>query len=186
MATGGSVALSLIPGGTKEEPAVSVESDIAKIIAQEQGLVFDRFDEDIAYRIGAHVREAANAVGKGIAVGVWLWDRTLCIGMTAGASSHNLVWAERKLGTVRLLHKSSYRVVLERGDKPRLLEPGWAADPTTYAIAGGAFPINVKGVGFVGAVAVSGLPERDDHGFAVAAICAALGRDPKDWMLPAA
>ncbi|RYE71793.1 MAG: hypothetical protein EOP19_31390, partial [Hyphomicrobiales bacterium] len=97
----------------EEETAVSVESDLKKIVEQEQGLVFDRFDEDVAYGIGAHVRGAAKAIGKGIAVGVWLWDRTLCVGMTAGASSHNLVWAERKLGTVRLLHKSSYRLVLE-------------------------------------------------------------------------
>jgi uncharacterized protein (UPF0303 family) len=162
---------------------VSSEADIEKIVAQEQGLVFERFDEDIAYRLVGHVRDAANAAGKGIAVGVYLWDRTLCIGMTAGASSHNLTWAERKVGTVRLLHKSSYRLVLERGDKPRLLEPSWAADPASYAIAGGAFPIHVKGLGFVGAISTSGLPERDDHGFGVAAVCAALGRDPAEWML---
>ncbi len=162
---------------------MSSEADIEKIVAQEQGLVFERFDEDIAYRLVGHVRDAANAAGKGIAVGVYLWDRTLCIGMTAGASSHNLTWAERKVGTVRLLHKSSYRLVLERGDKPRLLEPSWAADPASYAIAGGAFPIHVKGLGFVGAISTSGLPERDDHGFGVAAVCAALGRDPAEWML---
>ncbi len=162
---------------------MSSEADIEKIVAQEQGLVFERFDEDIAFALVGHVRDAANAAGKGIAVGVYLWDRTLCIGMTAGASSHNLTWAERKVGTVRLLHKSSYRLVLERGDKPRLLEPSWAADPASYAIAGGAFPIHVKGLGFVGAISTSGLPERDDHGFGVAAVCAALGRDPAEWML---
>lgn len=162
---------------------MSIEGDIEQIVEQEQGLVFERFDEDIAYGLVGHVRDAAKAAGKGIAVGVYLWDRTLCIGLTAGASSHNLTWAERKVGTVRLLHKSSYRLVLERGDKPRLLEPSWAADPASYAIAGGAFPIHVKGLGFVGAISTSGLPERDDHGFGVAAVCAALGRDPADWML---
>jgi len=162
---------------------VSSEADIEKIVAQEQGLIFEKFDEDIAFALVGHVRDAANAAGKGIAVGVYLWDRTLCIGLTAGASSHNLTWAERKVGTVRLLHKSSYRLVLERGDKPRLLEPSWAADPASYAIAGGAFPIHVRGLGFVGAISTSGLPERDDHGFGVAAVCAALGRDPADWML---
>jgi uncharacterized protein (UPF0303 family) len=163
---------------------MSAESDIQKIIAQEQGLAFERFDEDTAFAIGSHIRDAANAAGKGIAYGVYLWDRTLMSGMTKGASSHNGIWAERKVGTVRLLHKSSYRLVLERGDKPRLLEPSWAADIKDYAIAGGAFPIHVKGLGFVGAIAVSGLPERDDHGYGVAAVCAVLGLDAKDWMLP--
>jgi len=165
---------------------MSAESDIQQIIAQEQGLAFEQFDEDTAFAIGSHIRAAANAAGKGVAYGVYLWDRTLLFGMTRGASSHNGIWAERKVGTVRLLHKSSYRLVLERGDKPRLLEPSWAADIKDYAIAGGAFPIHVSGFGFVGAVAVSGLPERDDHGYAVAAICAVLGRDSADWMLPAA
>lgn len=163
---------------------MSIEADIETIIAQEQGLVFESFDEDTAHAIGTHAREAARAAGKGIAVGVYLWDRTLFVGMTRGASSHNLTWAERKVGTVRMLHKSSYRLVLERGDKPRLLEPQWAADPADYAIAGGAVPIHVRGIGFVGAVSTSGLPERDDHGYGVAAICAVLGKDPADWMLP--
>ena len=162
---------------------MSVQADIDKIVAQEQGLVFDSFDEDMAHAMGSHVRDAARAAGKGIAVGVYLWDRPLFVGMTKGASLHNLTWAERKVGTVRMLHKSSYRLVLERGDKPRLLEPQWAADPADYAIAGGAFPINVRGLGFVGAISTSGLPERDDHGYGVAAICAVLGKNPAEWML---
>lgn len=165
---------------------MSAQSDIETILRQEQELVFDRFDEDVAFGIGSHIREAARAAGKGIAIGVYLWDRALFTALTPGASSHNTIWAERKVGTVRLLHESSYRLVLERGDKPRLLEPQWAADPSSYAIAGGAFPIHVRGMGFVGAVAVSGLPERDDHGYGVAAVCAALGKDPAEWMLPAA
>lgn len=164
---------------------MSVESDIKQIIEQERGLVFERFDEDMAFAIGAHVRETAKAAGQGIAVGVWLWDRPLFLGMTAGASLHNITWAERKVGTVRMLHKSSYRLVLERGDKPRLLEDTWAADPKSYAIAGGAFPIVVKGLGMVGAVSTSGLPEREDHGYSVAAVCAVLGRDAAEWALPA-
>lgn len=165
---------------------MSAESDLKQIIAQEQGLVFASFDEDMAVTVGLQARDAAKAAGKGIVVGVYLWDRTLFFAATAGASAVNRTWAERKAGTVRLLHKSSYRLVLERGDKPRLLEPDWAVDPSTYAIAGGGFPITVKGLGVIGAICVSGVPERDDHGYVVAAICAAQGRDPAEWMLPSA
>ena len=84
------------------------------------------------------------------------------------------------------MFKSSYRVVLERGDKPRLLEPQWGMEPTQYAIAGGAFPIRVTGVGIIGAVAVSGLHERDDHEFARSAIARALGLESSAYALPAA
>lgn len=163
---------------------MSVEDDLKIIAEQESRLVFDRIDEDLAAEIGGYVRDAGKAIGKGIVVGVYLWDRTLFFGATAGASALNRPWAERKTGLVRMFLKSSYRIVLERGDKPRLLEPNWAVDPTQYAIAGGAFPIVLKGIGVVGAVAVSGLAERDDHEFARSAIARALGLDPAAYALP--
>lgn len=165
---------------------MSVETDLTIIAEQEQELVFERFDEDTAAEIGGYVREAAKAIGRGVVVGVYLWDRTMYFAATPGATSGNRAWAERKTGTVKLLLKSSYRAVLERGDKPRLLEPQWALEPTEYALAGGAFPIVVKGIGVVGAVAVSGLTERDDHEFARSAIARAIGLDPAAYALPAA
>jgi uncharacterized protein (UPF0303 family) len=163
-----------------------VEADLKIIAEQEAKLVFDHFNEDTAFEIGGYVRDAAKAIGKGIAVGVYLWDRTLFYGATAGASEGNRGWVERKAKLVRLQMKSSYRIVLERSDKPRMLEPNWAIEATEYAIAGGAFPISIKGVGPIGAVAVSGLAERDDHEFARSAIARALGLDADAYALPAA
>jgi uncharacterized protein (UPF0303 family) len=50
-------------------------------------------------------------------------------------------------------------------------------------MAGGGFPIRVKGIGVVGAVTVSGLHERDDHEVAVAAICDYLGVEKDSFAL---
>jgi uncharacterized protein (UPF0303 family) len=50
--------------------------------------------------------------------------------------------------------------------------------------AGGGFPIRVKGAGLIGAITVSGLHERDDHGVVVAAICDHLGVDQTPLRLP--
>ncbi len=36
-------------------------------------------------------------------------------------------------------------------------------DPARFAMCGGGFPLNVRGVGQVGVIAVSGLPHLDDH-----------------------
>jgi len=44
--------------------------------------------------------------------------------------------------------------------------PPWGergADPRDYATHGGGFPIFLVGTGCIGAITVSGLPERDDH-----------------------
>ena len=165
---------------------MSAEDDLKIIVEQEAKLVFDGFDEDKAYEIGTFIREDGKAIGKGLVAGVFTWDRTLFWGATPGSTSANWSWATRKVGLVKIMFKSSYRVVLERGDKPRLLEPQWGMEPTQYAIAGGAFPIRVTGVGIIGAVAVSGLHERDDHEFARSAIARALGLESSAYALPAA
>ena len=76
------------------------------------------------------------------------------------------------------------RLVLERGDKPRVLEESWAQDVRDYALAGGAFPITLKGFGIVGAVATSGLSERLDHTLSAAAVASVLGIDAATLALP--
>ena len=47
---------------------MSAKDDLAMVIAQEEALVFERFDEDTAFELGRLVREAATALGKGVAV----------------------------------------------------------------------------------------------------------------------
>ncbi|MGO7223713.1 heme-binding protein, partial [Rhizobium ruizarguesonis] len=46
-----------------------------------------------------------------------------------------------------------------------------------YGPHGGSVPINVKGTGGIGAVTVSGLPQRDDHTLAVEALALMLAKD---------
>jgi tRNA (guanine-N1)-methyltransferase len=54
-----------------------------------------------------------------------------------------------------------------------------------YVLAGGGFPIAVKGAGVIGVIAVSGLPERQDHGVVVDALCDHLGVDKRKLVLAA-
>lgn len=162
---------------------MAAAEDIAKIIEQEQGLVFRAFDEHAAFAIGSAIRERAMRESLGLVADVRLWDRPLFYCAMPGTTADNPNWVRRKANTVQRLHKSTYRIVLEAGGKERLFPPHRNLPPEDFVMAGGGFPIRVEGIGVVGAVTVSGLHERDDHEVAVAAICDYLGVERNSFAL---
>lgn len=159
--------------------------DAARIAAQEEALVFEAFDENAAFAIGGALREQARADGVSLVVDIRLWDRALFFSALPGTTADNAEWVRRKANVVRLLHKSSYRVVMERPFPEKIFPDYRALDVKDFAMAGGGFPIRVRGVGVVGAIVVSGLPEREDHARVVEAICQYLGKDYAGLALPA-
>ena len=52
-----------------------------------------------------------------------------------------------------------------------------SVDPRDHAAHGGAFPVIVRGVGMVGTVTVSGLPQAEDHRLVVETLRAVLAAD---------
>jgi len=157
---------------------MAVEQDIAIIAEQERRLVFPRFDEATAFSIGSAIRERALAESLGIIVDIQLWDRPLFYAALPGSTASNANWARRKRNVVRMFMKSTYRMVLEQQRPDRSFKIGEGLDVADYVLAGGGFPITVEGAGVIGCIAVSGLPEREDHGVVVAALCTHLGLPP--------
>jgi uncharacterized protein (UPF0303 family) len=162
---------------------MTTETDLALVRKQEQELVLPVFDEQIAFALGAAIRERALADGLSLVVDIRTWDRQHFFAATEGTSADNAEWVRRKVNTVRRFQRSSYRMVLERGEVP--FPPQSGADPADYVIAGGGFPIRVQGAGIVGALTISGLPGRRDHGVAVDALCDHLGLDRARYALSA-
>ena len=163
---------------------MAAAEDLAKVIEQERGLVFHKFDEHAAFAIGSLIRGRAVRETLGLVADIRLWDRPLMYFAMPGTTADNPNWVRRKANTVQRLQKSTYRLVLETGGQDRLFPPQRALPPEDYVLAGGGFPIRVRGIGVVGAVTVSGLHERDDHEVAVSAICEHLGADRKAFALP--
>ena len=157
------------------------EDDIARVKRQEQALVLPAFDEAVAFEIGSAIRARALAEGLSLVVDLRTWDRQLFFSATPGTSADNAEWVRRKINSVRRFQRASYRLVLERGEVPFSAQSG--ADPADYVIAGGGFPIRVPGAGIVGALTISGLPGRKDHGVAVDALCDHLGLARQDYAL---
>ncbi len=94
-----------------------------------------------------------------------------------GSTPENPDWVRRKVNTVLRFHKSSYRVGREYELQGKKFEAARGIDPMDFANAGGGFPIHLKGTGVVGVITVSGVPQREDHGFVVEMLCEFLGQD---------
>ncbi|MBD8064235.1 heme-degrading domain-containing protein [Devosia sp. PTR5] len=161
---------------------MSTADDIALVKRQEAELVLRAFDEAVAFDLGSAIRARALAENLSLVVDVRTWDRQLFFAATPGTAADNSEWVRRKVNTVRRFQRASYRMVLERGEAPFSAQSG--ADPADFVIAGGGFPIRVEGAGIIGAVTVSGLPGRKDHGVVVDALCDHLGRDRATYALP--
>ncbi|MCD7060071.1 heme-degrading domain-containing protein [Pelagibacterium sp. HS1C4-1] len=157
-----------------------------RIVAQEEALVFERFDESTAFAIGTAIRDAAIAEGHSIVCDIRLWDRPLFYMALPGTSADNPDWVRRKANVVRRFGKSTYRMVLERGagEGNRAFAADSGLAPAEYVLAGGGFPVRIDGVGVVGAIIVSGAPEDVDHMLVVKGICGHLGIDPDSMALP--
>jgi uncharacterized protein (UPF0303 family) len=164
---------------------MSVADDIALIRRQEAALVLSSFDEAVAFDIGSAIRTRALAEKMPIIVDIRTFDRPLFYAAMPGSNASNPDWARRKINVVKRFLKSTYRMVLELERPDRTFKVGEGLDPADYVLAGGGFPIRVTGAGVIGVVAVSGLPERQDHGVVVDALCRHLGLDAKALALPA-
>ncbi|CAH2394944.1 heme-degrading domain-containing protein [Mesorhizobium escarrei] len=163
---------------------MAVADDIALIQKQEAELVFSVFDEAVAFKIGSTIRDRALAQGLPIIVDIRTFDRPLFYAAMPGSNASNPDWARRKINVVQRFLKSTYRMVLEQQRPDRSFKPGEGLDISDYVLAGGGFPITVKGAGVIGVIAVSGLPEREDHGVVVDALCSHLGVDGRELTLP--
>lgn len=163
---------------------MAVADDIAQIKKQEATLVFSAFDEAVAFKIGSAIRDRALKENLPIIVDVRTFDRPLFYAAMPGSNASNPDWARRKINVVRRFLKSTYRMVLEQQRPDRAFKVGEGLDISDYVLAGGGFPIAVKGAGVIGVIAVSGLPEREDHGVVVDALCSHLGIDGRELALP--
>lgn len=146
------------------------DDDLARILQQERRLIFRRFDEETAWAIASLLRTWGLEQAAPIVIDVRLFHRELAFAALPGSVPDNVEWVRRKSNIVRRFHRSSYAVGLETAAKGRTIEQRYGLSPSDYAAHGGAFPVTVEGVGVIGSVTVSGLPQREDHMLVVRAL----------------
>jgi uncharacterized protein (UPF0303 family) len=148
----------------------ALTAKLQAVQAELADLTFDSFNEDAAWRLGSLMRERAAADALPIAIDIRLGDAPLCSIMMPGANASNFDWARRKRNLSLLVGASSWELSLATAlgtDIVALM----GLDSRDYTPHGGCVPIRVTGVaGIVATVTVSGLPQEDDHVFAVEAL----------------
>lgn len=156
---------------------MSLAADIECLKRQEDVLRFKAFDETDAWALAEILRDLAVRKSLPLVIDIRIGNRPLFYTALAGTTPENPDWVRRKFNTVMRFHKSSYRVGREHAHKGVAFDVSRGLDPMEYANAGGSFPIHIIGTGVVGAVTVSGVPQRDDHNFVTEAIATFLKVD---------
>ncbi|GAA0452961.1 heme-degrading domain-containing protein [Streptomyces olivaceiscleroticus] len=143
---------------------------VATLEEQEHRLVFDRFGNDDAWALGTLLVELARERNAAVTVGIRRGAQRLFHCALPGTSADNDAWLDRKCRVVERYGEASFLVGARFRAKGRTFEDSSRLDPDRYAAHGGAFPVRLRGTGVVGAVAVSGLPQADDHALVVEAL----------------
>lgn len=165
----------------------TINTDIGIIAAQERALVFPQFDLNTAWELGTAMRAQALSVPAGLTIEIRIGKQIAFHTGTIGSAAINADWVRRKGNTAMHFGRSSYAIsrVLQRDGLS--LENKYGISESEYSTQGGGFPLRIatsKHVSSsssqalpatVGSIAVSGLPQREDHRFVVAAIARYLG-----------
>ncbi len=158
--------------------------DIRRLEEQERLLRFSRFSPDDAWALGSRIREMAMVRGASVAIDISLRDRTLFHCALPGTTTDNVEWIRRKRNTVLRLWSASYlvgrKLALSGRDQVEARNLSYA----DFSVHGGSVPLFVADLGCVGAVTVSGVPERIDHAIVVDGLADFLGIDLGEARLP--
>lgn len=151
-----------------------VRALVAEVERQERDLRFATFTNDDAWELGSLLVRLATERGLPVTIDVRRGTQQLFHAARPGTVADNDTWVERKVRVVERFGTSSYLQGLRARAKGTTFAEVHDLPLQQYAAHGGAFPVHVEGVGVVGAVTVSGLPQADDHALVTEAIATFL------------
>jgi uncharacterized protein (UPF0303 family) len=122
-------------------------------------------------------------MSQAVAIDVSLIGQQLFFHAMPGTTPNNADWIRRKRNTVFRFFRSSFGMGLTMAQRQTTLAAAYGLPVADYADHGGGFPLFVAGTGCIGAVTVSGLPQRDDHSLVVSVLGRVLALDLADIAL---
>lgn len=134
---------------------------LVELRQQEEELVFESFDNYDAWRLGSLMANLAIASAYEVAIDIRRHNIVIFRCVLPGPTSDQEEWIRRKSASV-LRFEHSTALLSEKFSDYDPTQGGWLA-PEDYTLAGGSFPIRVRGAGVIGAITVSGLSSDQDH-----------------------
>lgn len=145
-------------------------TDLNQLLAQEVELQFEHFDNQTAWELGCLIKSRAEARQINVAIEIVRnGDRLFSFAMP-NTVRDNQSWIKRKRNVVDRYQHSSWYMGQYYQAKGKTIDQASLVDPTEFAPYGGSFPLIIKGVGVVGSISVSGLPQYEDHQLVVDSI----------------
>jgi uncharacterized protein (UPF0303 family) len=148
-----------------------------RLLQEEQELQFTTFNEEIAWLLGSQLVELSMSKGLAVTIDITRGNHQLFHASLHGTSADNDEWIKRKVRLVYRFGHSSFYIGQLLKSKSKSIEQAYLIPESDYAPHGGCFPVIVKGVGMIGTVTVSGLPQEEDHKLVVQAIRAYLAQE---------
>ncbi|WP_406510807.1 heme-degrading domain-containing protein [Streptomyces sp. NBC_00212] len=135
--------------------------------AEQQSLVLRQFTYEDAWELGMLLRSLAVEREAPVAIDVQHGTRQVFRCTLPGSSADNDAWIDRKRRVAERYAAPSFLVGARFRAKGTTFEESSRLDPNSFAAHGGSYPVTVEGVGVVGTVTVSGLPQAEDHALVV-------------------
>ena len=142
----------------------------AALADEAASVVLAEFDLAAAVQVGRHVVDRALGSGLAIVVEVDHGERLAFRAALPGSLPDSDHWIAGKRRVVRRFARSSLAVRVSFEERGTTFAAATGLTEPEYAAHGGGVPVVVAGVGVVGGLYVSGLPQVEDHAWCIAAL----------------
>ncbi|MFM8350614.1 MAG: heme-degrading domain-containing protein [Actinomycetales bacterium] len=154
--------------------AVTGAMSYAERLAEADSLQLAAFSLTDAVRLGQAVTELALVDELPITIEVRHGTRVAYRAALAGSTADNDAWLARKAAVVMRYELPTLAVRVRYEERGLDFNEATGLPLSEFAAHGGGIPIVVAGVGMVGFLGVSGLPQVEDHDLGVRCIRAVL------------
>ena len=156
--------------GKSEQSATEPLFTLEEVIRQEKVCQLDHFTQKDVRKMAEITMSICDEYQMNFAVQIYLNGVTVYKYLPEGTGKLHEIWLQKKIETVLMMGGMSTMRIWAMGHEMGQVRKQDFYPSDNIVQCGGGFPIHVKGVGVIGTITVSGLPQEQDHAFVVGGI----------------